>query len=61
MVAFKLLYSPTESMWTTWQHWFASDAIGIITVAPVVIGLAEAVREPPPRNEIIEGVSWHCR
>src|SRR5262249_38264075 len=41
---------------TTWQHWFASDAIGIIIVAPVVIGLAKAQREPPPRNEIMEGV-----
>src|SRR5260370_11096811 len=42
-------------MWTTWQHWFASDAVGMITVAPLVIGLAEALRNPPPRNEIIEG------
>jgi PAS domain S-box-containing protein len=56
MVAFKLFYSPAASMWTTWQDWFASDAIGIITVAPLVIGLAKAVREPPPRNEIIGGV-----
>src|SRR6266478_7851924 len=36
---------------------FASDAVGIITVAPLVIGLAEALRNPPPRNEIIEGVA----
>jgi two-component sensor histidine kinase/integral membrane sensor domain MASE1 len=55
-VAFKLFHSPTAPLWTTWHHWFASDAVGIITVAPLVIGLAEAVREPPPRNEIIEGV-----
>src|SRR5882762_4341394 len=57
MVAFKLFHSPTAPMWTTWQHWFASDAVGIITVAPLVIGLAEALRNPPPRNEIIEGVA----
>jgi PAS domain S-box-containing protein len=56
MVAYKLFHSPTAPIWTTWQHWFASDIVGIITVAPLVIGLAEAVREPPPRNEIIEGV-----
>jgi PAS domain-containing protein len=31
--------------------------LGIITVAPVVIGLARALREPPPRSEIIEGVA----
>jgi PAS domain S-box-containing protein len=57
MVAFKLFHSPAASMWTTWRHWFASDAVGIITVAPLVIGLAEAVREPPPRNESAEGVA----
>ncbi len=56
MVAYKLFHSPTAPIWTTWQHWLASDAVGIITVAPLVIGLAKAVREPPPRNEIIEGV-----
>jgi PAS domain S-box-containing protein len=57
MVAFKLFHSSTAPIWTTWQHWFASDAVGIITVAPLVIGLAEAVREPPPRHEIIEGIA----
>src|SRR5712671_1175278 len=55
-VAFKLFHSPTAPIWTTWHHWFASDAVGIITAAPLVIGLVEAAREPPPRNEIIEGV-----
>src|SRR5258706_4060319 len=54
-VAYKLFHSPTTPLWTIWQHWFASDAVGIITVAPLVISLAKAVREPPPRNEIIEG------
>src|SRR5258708_2610691 len=55
-MAFKLFHSPTAPIWTTWQHWFASDAVGIITVAPLVIGLAESLREPPPRNEMVEGV-----
>src|SRR5712692_59981 len=55
-VAYKLFHTPTAPIWTTWHHWFASDVVGIITVAPLVIGLAEAVRNPPPRNEIIEGV-----
>jgi PAS domain S-box-containing protein len=57
MLSFKLFHSPTAPMWTTWQHWFASDAVGIITVAPLVISLAEALRNPPPRDEIIEGVA----
>jgi PAS domain S-box-containing protein len=54
-VAYKLFHSPMAPVVTTWQHWFASDIVGVITVASLVIGLAEAVRAPPPRNEIIEG------
>jgi two-component sensor histidine kinase/integral membrane sensor domain MASE1 len=57
MVAFKLFHSPTASMWTIWQHWFASDAIGIIIVAPLVIGLAKVLCEPPRQGELIEGVA----
>ena len=44
-------------MLTTWQHWFASDAIGIVIVAPLVIGLTAAVRQPPPRSELVEGTA----
>jgi PAS domain S-box-containing protein len=54
-VAYILLHSSTAPILTTWQHWFASDALGIITVAPLVIGLGSALREPPPKSEIIEG------
>src|SRR5215470_4174536 len=57
MVAYKLFHSPTAPMWTSWQHWFASDAFGVITVAPLVIGLAETMRHPPPRKEIVEGIA----
>jgi PAS domain S-box-containing protein len=56
-VVIKLFHSPTAPIWTTWQHWFVSDAFGVITVAPLVIGLAEALREPPPRNQIVEGIA----
>ena len=52
---FKYLQNSTAPILTTWQHWFASDALGIVTVAPLLIGLASAVREPPPRGELIEG------
>jgi PAS domain S-box-containing protein len=55
-VAYKLFHAPTAPFWTTWGRWFVSDAVGIITVAPMVIGLADAVREPPPRGEIVEGI-----
>jgi integral membrane sensor domain MASE1 len=57
MVAYKLFHSPATPLWTTWRHWLTSDAIGIVAVAPLVIGLARALREPPPRSEIIEGAA----
>jgi signal transduction histidine kinase len=56
-VAFKLFHSPTVQMFTSWWHWFASDALGIIAIAPLVIGLAAAAREPPPRRELVEGAT----
>jgi PAS domain S-box-containing protein len=34
---------------------FVGCLMGVVTVAPVLIGLGEAVREPPPRRELIEG------
>jgi len=40
---------------TIWRHWFISDALGIVTVAPLLIGLVSAARDPPPRSEVIEG------
>jgi signal transduction histidine kinase len=56
-VAFKLFHSPSVPMFVTGWHWFASDAVGIIAVAPVVIGLAAAARDPPPRRELAEGAA----
>jgi signal transduction histidine kinase len=56
-VAYRFYAGPSAAMFTSWQHWFASDAIGIIIVAPLVIGLAGAIRQPLPRREIIEGAA----
>ena len=53
-LGFALFHGTTLSL-ATWQNWFASDALGIITIAPLVIGLASAARKPPPRNEAMEG------
>jgi len=39
----------------TWQHWFTGDVVGIITVAPMVIGLFDALRHPPDGREYFEG------
>jgi len=56
-VTYRLFAGPSAEMLTTWQHWFASDAIGIVIVAPLVIELASAVRHPPPRSERIDGAT----
>jgi PAS domain S-box-containing protein len=55
-LGFALLHAPTASIFVTWQNWFASDALGIVTIAPLLIGLASAAREPPTRSETIEGL-----
>ena len=52
---YRLWNSPSVPLLIIWQNWFASDAIGIIIVAPLVIGLAAATRQLPPRSELIEG------
>ncbi|HEY2532268.1 MAG TPA: PAS domain S-box protein [Xanthobacteraceae bacterium] len=54
---YKLLHNAAIPAVITWWHWFSSDAIGIITVAPLVIGVASVVRAPPPRREVIEGIA----
>src|SRR5262245_30845297 len=55
-LGFILFHSATASIFVTWQNWFASDALGIVTFAPLVIGLASAAREPPTRSETVEGL-----
>jgi PAS domain S-box-containing protein len=55
-LGFALFHEGSASIFVTWQEWFASDALGIVTIAPLVIGLASAAREPPARNETIEGL-----
>jgi integral membrane sensor domain MASE1 len=56
-VAYKLLHSPDVPVLITWRHWFASDAIGIITVAPMMLGLVALGRVPTPRLEVLEGLT----
>jgi integral membrane sensor domain MASE1 len=55
VLGFKLGYNPADPTWTVWRQWLASDAIGIIGVAPLIIGLVAAVRVPPSQRELIEG------
>ena len=48
-------HSPAPAL-TTWLNWFASDAIGVITVAPLMIGLIRSLRDLPNVPEAVEGV-----
>jgi len=54
-VGFVLFHGSAASAPVIWFHWFSSDAIGIIAVAPLAIGLASLARNFPPRREIAEG------
>jgi signal transduction histidine kinase len=52
----RLFHNPTAPLLTTWQTWFASDGLGIITVAPLLIELAATSRDRLSRSELVEGV-----
>ena len=54
---FLYFHSSNAQFLTIWQHWFASDALGIITVAPLIIQIASAARKPPLRRGIMEGAA----
>ena len=54
-VGYLLFHQSTASALTIWYHWFASDAIGVITAAPFVIGLAAKARSSPSLREMVEG------
>jgi PAS domain S-box-containing protein len=55
-LGFTFFHHTTAPVFVTWYNWFASDALGIVTIAPLVIGLASLSRELPPRSETIEGL-----
>jgi len=56
-LGFDLFHNSPASILTIWHHWFMADALGIITVAPFLIGLTAAMRDPPPRSEVFEGAA----
>ena len=49
------LVQPAASPPDVWRLWFASCLLGTITVAPMLIGLREMLRERPPHRELVEG------
>jgi signal transduction histidine kinase/ActR/RegA family two-component response regulator len=56
-LGYVLFHSSTTPALTIWYHWFASDAIGIITVAPLLIVLGSALRGLQPRKAVLEGAA----
>jgi PAS domain S-box-containing protein len=50
------LLHTTASFWDVWLAWFLSDGLGIVVVAPLVIGLGQLWHERPSRGEWIEGL-----
>jgi signal transduction histidine kinase len=50
------LFASLKEPTATWLHWIVSDFAGIVSVAPLVIGLA-ALRRPPPPRETIESIA----
>jgi MASE1 protein len=55
-LGFVLFHGATAPL-TTWYHWFAADALGIVTVAPLVIGLTRSVQDLPRPLELVEGAA----
>ncbi|WP_456802178.1 ATP-binding protein [Bradyrhizobium sp. USDA 4474] len=54
-LGFVLFHTSNASIPTIWLHWFTSDALGAVTVAPLAIGVASLIRDFPPRREVTEG------
>src|SRR5271167_1793166 len=55
-VGIVLVEGSTAPVLTIWYHWMTSNVTGILAVAPLLIGLVSAVRDPTPRIEIFESV-----
>jgi PAS domain S-box-containing protein len=49
------LVEPTTFPVHVWRLWFAACALGVVTVAPLLVGLTDVLREGLPRRELIEG------
>jgi integral membrane sensor domain MASE1 len=56
-VASRLFLGPEAEILNTWLHWWTGVAVGVVTVAPVVIGFSAAMREPAPLSEQMEGAA----
>jgi PAS domain S-box-containing protein len=51
-----LLHTPAP-FWDVWRIWFLASGVGILVVAPLLIGLGQLWRALPSRAESVEGVA----
>src|SRR5262245_43730175 len=54
-LGFAFFHSADGSLLRAWSNWFASDALGSILVAPVLIGLSGLRTDVPGRWEVAQG------
>jgi PAS domain S-box-containing protein len=52
---FVLLQQSSAPMLTIWLHWVASNAFGIVAVAPLIVGIVRSFRDLPDFSELVEG------
>ncbi|HEX5997798.1 MAG TPA: HWE histidine kinase domain-containing protein, partial [Hyphomicrobiaceae bacterium] len=52
---FIILHNPQVSFPTFWLYWLISEAVGVLVIAPLVIGIARSTRNPPRVSELAEG------
>src|SRR6185437_13688650 len=55
-LGYVLFHPSTAPILSIWYKWFASDGLGIVAVAPLLIGFVGALRRPLTRTELIEGL-----
>jgi signal transduction histidine kinase len=54
-VSFRWFQASAEPILTMLQHWFITDMVGFVSLAPFLIGLFAAARQPPGWRELLEG------
>ncbi len=51
------VFASLKDPMSNWLHWIVSDLAGIVSVAPLVIGIGAALRQHPPRWEAIKSIA----
>src|SRR5262245_45778579 len=54
-VAMTLLDLSAAPLFSIWRVWFAAHALGIVSTAPLLIGVGAILREAPPWRDLLEG------